>query len=253
VIVGRDRTAAARRAIELGATVVVADDGLQHLRLARDFEIVVIDGERRFGNGQLLPAGPLRESPRRLASVDAIVVNEAYAGALHTGAAYIGAGDAGAGDTAAADTGAANAGAADTPPIRAPAFRMRLAPEPLKPLFAGGRELPLAAWRGEYVHAVAGLGNPERFFALLRGAGLEVREHSFPDHHQFVASDLDFADGRAIIMTEKDAVKCAGFRLDRAWYLPVSAELEQGARLLARIESLLAACPASGRAQNEGS
>jgi tetraacyldisaccharide 4'-kinase len=236
VIVGRDRIAAARRAIELGASVIVSDDGLQHRRLERDFEIVVIDGRRRFGNGRLLPAGPLREAPRRLERIDAVVLNADA--------------DAGAGGAA---TGAGAGGAATGGPA-APEFRMTLLPGLLRPLgsdpAAASRDTgnvgrALAEFRGAAVHAVAGIGNPERFFALLRAAGLEPIEHVFPDHHRFTAAELRFGDALPIVMTEKDAVKCVRLGVERAWYLPVSAEIEGAAGLLAQITARLAAAAAA--------
>lgn len=213
VVVGRDRVAAARRAGELGADVIVCDDGLQHLRLGRAFEIVVVDAARGFGNRRLLPAGPLREPLARLAQVDAIVVNRVVA---------------------------------DAPALSQLAtlvtsqFDMTLVPGALHALDGRRPERPLSACRGERWHAVAGIGHPQRFFALLRAAGLEVLEHPFPDHHPFRAAELEFGDGLPIVMTEKDAVKCGGFGLAHAWYLPVSATLEQGAELVARIERRLA-------------
>jgi tetraacyldisaccharide 4'-kinase len=214
VVVGRDRVAAAQRAVELGAELIVADDGLQHLRLGRAFEIVVVDGVRGFGTARLLPAGPLREPLSRLARVDAIVVN----------------GPRGEGSPLAELLQSA-----------APRFRMTLEPQALRPLEAEGASRTLASCRGERWHAVAGIGHPQRFFALLRAAGLEVTEHAFPDHHRFSAAELDFGDGRPIVMTEKDAVKCAGLGIAPVWYLPVSAALEEGDALLACIAARLAA------------
>jgi tetraacyldisaccharide 4'-kinase len=217
VVVGRDRVAAAQRAVELGAELIVADDGLQHLRLGRAVEILVVDGVRGFGSARLLPAGPLREPLSRLASVDAIVVNgpRGELGAL-----------------------------AELLQVATPRFRMTLEPEALRPLEADGATRTLASARGERWHAVAGIGHPQRFFSLLRVAGLELIEHPFPDHHPFSAAELDFGDGLPIVMTEKDAVKCAGLGIAPAWYLPVSAALEEGDALLACIAARLAAATA---------
>jgi len=186
VAVGRDRPAAARLLMRDGCDVVIADDGLQHYRLARDVEICVIDGGRRFGNGRLLPAGPLREPLRRLSRVDLRVCN------------------------------------GGTP--QAGEYPMRLAGGDAVAL-DGGQRQPLAAFRGRRVHAVAGIGNPARFFAGLRDAGIEVVGHAFPDHHAFVASDLAFGDELPVLMTDKDAVKCGAFARPHWWRVPVRAEL----------------------------
>jgi tetraacyldisaccharide 4'-kinase len=219
VVVDADRVAAARRLIELGADVVVCDDGLQHLRLARDFELVVIDGARGLGNGRLLPAGPLREPAARLASVHAVVINgEPRPGLLDT------------------------LGTLGAP---APLF-MRMVPLALEPVRAVGDHQSLAReieamsraggagaalWgqrledlRGLRVHAVAGIGNPERFFALLKSFGLDLVPHAFSDHHAFKARDLDLPGSAPILMTEKDAVRCATFANDRLACVPVTAQ-----------------------------
>jgi tetraacyldisaccharide 4'-kinase len=201
VAVASDRVAAVRLLEQRGARVVIADDGLQHLRLQRDFELAVVDGARGFGNGHLLPAGPLREPLARLSRVNAVVIN---------------------GHSRIDMTGA---------------WQMRLSPGMLQPLAGNGSPRSLALLRGQPVHAVAGIGNPRRFFALLRDAGFEVHEHPFPDHHPFSAAELMFADGLPVLMTEKDAVRCRGFDLPNHWYLPVSAEFEgaAGRQLLGRV------------------
>ena len=185
--VGGDRIAAAHLLQEEGAVdVLIADDGLQHYRLCRDVEICVIDGQRRFGNGRLLPAGPLREPPARLASVDFRVCNG---------------GEPGAGEVP-----------------------MRLAPMAARRL-DGAEERPLAAFAAKRVHAVAGIGHPARFFALLRAHGIEVQEHAFPDHHAFRPDDLAFGDAAPVLMTEKDAVKCRAFVTPLLWSVAVDAQL----------------------------
>ncbi len=164
--------------------VIVSDDGLQHLRLARDIEIAVIDGERRFGNGYCLPAGPLREPVNRLQDIPLCIVNgEPQAGELgmmltETGFCRVN----NPGTCAAAD-----------------------------------------AFRGETVHAVAGIGHPGRFFAHLGKLGLGVVAHPFPDHHRFRPEDIRFEDPLPVIMTQKDAVKCEPFAGDNVWYLSVEA------------------------------
>lgn len=205
VYVCRDRVAAAQAALADGARVVIADDGLQHLRLARDAEVVLIDAMRGWGNGALLPAGPLREAPERAARATALVL-----------------------------TGPG------TPAIDSrlrPTARMHLEGTVLRPVSAVGDARALAAFAGQRVHALAGIGNPARFFNTLRAGRLEPIEHPFPDHHRYVAEDLRFDDGLALIMTEKDAVKCQAFAPENCWYLPVTASFSgaEGRALLGRI------------------
>jgi tetraacyldisaccharide 4'-kinase len=190
VAVGRDRAAAARLLLAHGdVDAIVADDGLQHYRLRRDVEICVIDGERRFGNGRLLPAGPLREPMARLASVDFRVCNGG--------------------------------------PAQSGEVSMRLAGDTAVALSDPSHKRPLREFAGQRAHAVAGIGNPQRFFASLHAAGIETIEHPFPDHHAFVASDLAFADAAPVLMTEKDAIKCAAFAQENWWCVPVRAELPE--------------------------
>lgn len=188
VAVGRERPAAARLLIEAGCDVVIADDGLQHYALARDVEICVIDGVRRFGNGRLLPAGPLREPLSRLERVDFRICN---GGAVAPG---------------------------DIP--------MQLQGGQARAL-VDGQDKPLADFAGQEVHAVAAIGHPQRFFASLRSQGLQVIEHAFPDHHAFTRGDLAFNDDRPVLMTEKDAVKCRPFAQAHWWVVPVRAVLPQ--------------------------
>jgi len=207
-VVARNRAAGARLLVRLGAQVIVCDDGLQHLRLARDCEIVVVDGARGFGNGSLLPAGPLREPVARLAHADLLVVNGAPE---HPSLAALGA--------------------------DAALLRMDLIASNALRLGAGEAPRALSAWRGAPVHAVAGIGNPARFFRELRAQGLELIEHPFPDHHAFSRSDLAFGDQLPVLMTEKDAVKCRGFADARLWYVPVVARFsdDDGRVLMARV------------------
>ncbi len=186
VAVGRDRPAAARLLLDADCDVLIADDGLQHYRLARDVEICVIDGIRRFGNRRLLPAGPLREPLSRLQRVDLRVCNGGAAEADEYPMQLRG------GDAVALDDGRAQA---------------------------------LAGFGGQRVHAVAAIGNPQRFFDSLRAAGIEMIEHAFADHHAFVPADLDFADGLPLLMTDKDAVKCRRFAQPGWWRVPVRAGL----------------------------
>jgi tetraacyldisaccharide 4'-kinase len=212
VCVGVDRAAAAGALVAQGCQVIVADDGLQHYALRRDLEIAVIDAARGLGNGALLPAGPLREAPRRLAEVDAVVLNGELSRPL--------------------------------PPAVAAAEKFlsaTLQPRQFVRLDTGeGASLP--AWRGRAVHAVAGIGNPGRFFETLRSLGLVVVEHAFADHHRFEPADLSFGDDRYIVMTEKDAVKCEAFASDRMWYLSAAIHFEQdgAAHLMEQVRACLA-------------
>ena len=182
--------------------VVLSDDGLQHYAMGRDLEIAVIDGVREFGNGRCLPAGPLREPPSRLQSCDLVVRN-------------------GHGDPHS--------------------LSFEVQPEELLALNSREGRKPLQAFSGCTVHAVAGVGNPGRFFRMLKQAGLNIIEHAFPDHHAYVKADLEFGDGAPILMTEKDAVKCETFLDSDIWYLPIivraNAALEQ------RISTLIEGIP----------
>jgi tetraacyldisaccharide 4'-kinase len=218
-VVGRDRVAAARALVARGVELIVADDGLQHLPLARDCEIVVIDGARGFGNGRVLPAGPLREPLARLREVDAVVVNGAVA----------------------------HASLLQPLPGGAP-LSMTLAATVAVRLDALEAARPLESFRGQRVHAVAGIGNPARFFAGLRVHGMEVLEHAFPDHHPFNAAELQFGDELPVLMTEKDAVKCTAFANPRLWYVPVAAQLPapEARELLRRVLLKVRAAVAAG-------
>lgn len=200
VFVGRDRVATAKAAVADRADIIICDDGLQHLALKRDCEIVVIDGQRGFGNGCLLPRGPLRERPRRLRRVNAVVVN-----------------------------GAVTRPGFDLPRfVKSTHFGMSMRPGDAWPVRGGGSLRALASFRGAVVHAVAAIGNPQRFFDMLRNAGLTIREHPMHDHHPFKPEDLDFGDDLPVLMTEKDAVKCATFADERCWFVPVTAEFAAG-------------------------
>jgi tetraacyldisaccharide 4'-kinase len=194
VWIGRNRVAAARALIGANPScdVIVSDDGLQHYGLQRDFEIAVIDGSRGTGNGLPLPAGPLRESTRRLASVDAIVV-----------------------------TG--NAFRADT---NTPTFAMALEGKRFRNLLNPAFHQEAGAFHAKRIVAVAGIGNPARFFDHLQRLGLDFAAHAFPDHHAYSQTDLEFGDIDAIIMTEKDAIKCMRFARENHWELPVDARVD---------------------------
>lgn len=193
VAVGADRVAAARLLRAEGVDILVADDGLQHLRLARAVEIAVIDGVRGCGNGRLLPAGPLRDPVSRLATVDAIVVNGGSAMAAPAG----------------------GMGTAQT-------FFMTLHPGAARSLVSGERR-ELGRFRNGRVHALAAIGHPQRFFAMLREQGLEVVEHPLPDHQPLAAADVEFGDSLPVLMTEKDAVKQPTGASGDIWFVPVDA------------------------------
>lgn len=168
--------------------LILADDGLQHYALRRTLEIAVIDGERRFGNNNCLPGGPLREPLERLDEVDFIVVN----------------------------------GVPETE---------REIPMTIQATVAvnlrTGEEKPLSEFSGQTVHAVAGIGYPTRFFNFINDLGIETVNHPFPDHHVFTAKQLVFKDNHPVLMTEKDAVKCAALVTERHWAVPISAILPE--------------------------
>ena len=169
-----------------GCDVIIADDSLQHYSLNRDIEIALVDGGRRFGNGHMLPAGPLREPIDRLSQVDMIVQNQ--------GSTPIG-------------------------------YPMTLTGERATNLLFPERSILLQKLSSEQVHAMAGIANPKNFFEFLRNKGLECTEHSFPDHYDYKPEDLSFAKNDVLLMTEKDAVKCSSFAAENHWYLPIDANL----------------------------
>jgi len=206
VSIGRDRVAAARHLVAAhpDVDVILADDGLQHYALRRDVEVAVVDAARGLGNGWLLPAGPLREPARRLDRVDAIVLNAAAPGA----------------GVAAADPLPAGTAPA------VPRFTMRLVPQPWRRVVDDAVVAAPSALPRDAVHAIAGIANPARFFDTLRGLGLDFVAHAFPDHHRYRAADLAWPGARAILMTEKDAVKCRRIGDDRMAWLPVRAEID---------------------------
>ncbi len=200
VAIGRDRPAAAQALLQAHpeCDVVIADDGMQHYRLARDLEIAVVD-ERVLGNRWPLPAGPLREPLSRLAAVELVIAHGGLSPRLRA--------------------------ALQTTPV----FSMHLEGGSFRSLADPARRLPAAALAGHRVHAVAGIGRPQRFFDQLASMGLEVVPHPFPDHHRFAAADLAFGAGAPIVMTSKDAVKCAAFAPDDCWEFPVRAQIGAGA------------------------
>lgn len=187
VAAGPDRVAAAKALLRHApCDVIISDDGLQHLALGRQVEIAVVDGIRRHGNGLCLPAGPLREPVSRLEKVDLIVSS----GSAHRGE-----------------------------------FQMGLKHCGLRSVKQPEQDVAIETIKGRLVHAVCGLGHPQRFFSALEGLGLRILCHPFPDHYSFSAKDICFNDDLPVIMTEKDAVKCTLFADDRHWYLTVEAEL----------------------------
>jgi tetraacyldisaccharide 4'-kinase len=199
VWVGADRAAAGRAllAAQPRCDVIVSDDGLQHYALERSIEIGVVDAERGFGNGWLLPAGPLREPLSRLAGVDAVVLNQEAHVAAHPSSSRI-------------------SGSAAKCSMRIDGHQFRSLRQP-------DRRVGPEFFRGKRVHAVAGTASPGRFFRYLRGMGLYFTPHAFPDHHPFTASDLAFGESDAVVMTEKDGVKCRRFADESHWELAVDA------------------------------
>jgi tetraacyldisaccharide 4'-kinase len=209
VVIGADRVAAARLAAELGADVVVCDDGLQHVRLARDYEVAVVDGARGLGNRWLLPAGPLREPACELESVHAVVVTERGGG---EGQAEL---------------------AVRSPMLLRAQFELGDAVNLLT-----GERRPLAAFAGtSNLHALAGIGHPDAFFAGLAARGLRVTSHSLPDHATPDPRTLSFPADAIVLMTEKDAVKCRQIARPDWWWveLEVSIGRADAAGLLSSI------------------
>lgn len=185
VVIARKRTQAINYLLEKHQSqIILSDDGLQHYRMGRAIEIAVVDGTRGLGNGFCLPAGPLRESAKRLNQVDFIVVNEG----------------------------------------KWPnAYSMHLKPEPLTQLNTGA-VIQADQIQGQ-IAAVAGIGNPKRFYSTLNNLGIKFDPYSYPDHHQFKLSDIELG-ADAVIMTEKDAIKCSAFNTDKLYCLPVKAVLD---------------------------
>ncbi len=190
VVIDADRVAAVKHLLQHHqCDLILSDDGLQHYALARDIEVAVVDGKRGLGNGLCLPAGPLREPPQRLDSVQFVVFN----------------------------------GECDSLPRSG--YTMKLKPVELRNLVTG-EQVSVEALRSKgQVHAVAGIGNPERFFETLISLGYSIQKSAFPDHHTFRATDLIYNDQLPVIMTEKDAVKCASIAHRQCWCLTVKAEL----------------------------
>ena len=196
VVVDANRVRAAAMLVEDGANLIIADDGLQHYRLARVYEICVIDGSRGLGNRRLLPAGPLRETLSRLNEVDQVLVN----GRLRQWADSL---------------SVVEQNAIEFELVASEVCRLN-----------GSLTRPIAGFAGTTVHAVAAIGNPQRFFDLLRANDMQVIEHAFPDHASLSRKDLDFGDDFDILMTEKDAVKIGGAAPDKLWKVPVELKMD---------------------------
>jgi tetraacyldisaccharide 4'-kinase len=197
--VGPDRVADCQALLKYAnIDVIISDDGLQHYALERTLEIAVIDGIRRFGNGYCLPAGPLREARSRLNEVDYRVTN----------------GIAAQGEIA-----------------------MKYSAE-LAVNLVTKEERPLSEFKKQPVNAIAGIGNPDRFFNFIRSHGIRINAHAYPDHYFFRDEDIHFPDDEILFMTEKDAVKCQRFARDNWWYIPVAAQLsdEFGVQLIHLLE-----------------
>lgn len=209
VVAGPDRVASARQAIARGANVVISDDGLQHYRLARDFEIAVVDGTRSLGNGMLLPAGPLRESRSRLDSVDVVAVTVRL-------------------DQSSLDPELIRYKPVIVQRVIREAHALRKTEIRL-----------LSSFAARPVHAIAGIGHPETFFAALRAYGMDVDGRPLRDHASLKKADLTFNDNAPVFMTEKDAVKCRALADERCWAVPLQVEVHDTERLFAKIESAL--------------
>ena len=203
VFIGRDRVATglALLAAHPDCDVIVSDDGLQHYRLQRSAEIAVFEG-RGAGNARLLPAGPLRESLHRLRATTAVVWNS----------------------VAPAQRSVFRAPFVLPPSL--PQFAMRLIGQRFFALSDAQLSCTVEHLRGKRLYAIAGIGDPSRFFAQLDALGLEFESHPFDDHHVFSAEELAFTKNGVLLMTEKDAVKCAVFPLGEAWILPVDAQID---------------------------
>ena len=185
VAVGPERVEAARLLLEKSdCNVIISDDGLQHYALERDIEIAVVDGDRRFGNGYTLPCGPLREPIERLQTVDFVLVNGGE--------------------------------------IEENEYSMMVEGDIAVNLVTKEEKL-LTDFCLIPSHALAGIGNPNRFFDLLEKKGISLDCHAFLDHYQFTADDIKFNDDKPVLMTEKDAVKCVSFATEKHWYVRINA------------------------------
>ena len=179
--------------------IIISDDGLQHYALQRDIEIALIDGDRRYGNGYLLPAGPLREPVERLESVDFVVTNG---------------------------------------PKSAGEFSLRVVGNEAVSVIDESKRVQVEDFKSAPCHALAGLGNPSRFFNYLKAFGLTFESHIYPDHFSYTKKDINFGDDKIVLMTEKDAVKCTGIANEQHWYVPIKAQMDEkfGLTLLTMIK-----------------
>jgi tetraacyldisaccharide 4'-kinase len=189
IAVGPKRAEAGQMLLDKSSCdIILSDDGLQHYALERDIEIVVIDGQRRFGNGYALPCGPLREQVTRLQTVDLVIVNGV--------------------------------------PEEENEFSMLMEGDIAVNLVTKEEKL-LTDFNWIPSHAIAGIGNPNRFFDLLEQKKISIETHAFPDHYQFTETDISFNDDKPILMTEKDAVKCFSFASEKHWFVPIKAKPQQ--------------------------
>lgn len=201
VVIGADRIKACQQLIDQGCDIIIADDGLQHYRLKRAFEFIVVDGKRLFGNGLLLPAGPLRETKSRLKQADCVIIN------------------------------GESRWLTDAENLKSPVISMQLSATKVINVKTGV-SVELATFLAQYlasdkrVNALAGIGDPKRFFTTLEHLGFSLATaKGFIDHQAFSVNDLQqFSDDLPLLMTEKDAVKCVDFAKEHYWYLPVDAQ-----------------------------
>lgn len=204
VVIGPDRNAAIKLLSEQKVDLILSDDGLQHYKMARDYEIVVLDAKRQLGNGWLLPAGPLREGKWRLKNVDTVIFNGAFVNGAFLNEAL----------------------GSDLTDKECQKAQMTIIPTAWVNAKTGERK-ELNFFSGKKLHAVVGIGNPQRFFSTLDSLSVEYKEHIFADHHGFIKTDLNIVDeySQQIVMTEKDWVKCSAFADENMWYLEVNAQL----------------------------
>lgn len=202
IAINKNRVAGANALIaEKNCNVIISDDGLQHYRLQPAIEIAVIDNSRRFGNNELLPAGPLREPISRLKEVD-FIFSHPFSYENENSIEYV------------------------------------------SDYFCNVKNndvtVPLENFSNKKVHAIAAIGNPQRFFNQLRSLGINIIEHTFPDHYHFDKNDINFPDELPVVMTEKDAVKCLSIATERHWFLPVKLEIEEKTKftLLNRLKEI---------------
>lgn len=211
VVVDPDRARAASLLVDDGVNVVIADDGLQHHRLERNYEICVVDGLRGLGNRRLIPAGPLRETVDRLADVDQILINGRLKDKVE-----------------------------DLTVMEQNAIGFDLVAKEVRRI-NGSLTRPIERFAGTTVHGIAAIGHPQRFFNLLRHHGMQVIEHAYPDHARLEPGDLEFHDKFDVLMTEKDAVKMSALTGNRYWFVPVDLRMDpaNSGPWLAQVESRL--------------